>query len=273
MSSCSTGFVNDPNQSAVTGNSSTSNETQDGIGTSAHLTETGHYQVNVRNATGQERLCNTVINLLVRNGLSQEEGIKYDTGLAYDRDSTMQQLESLIVISEDRRDLGDIAREIQRIIGIGTIVVEDSNVNGWRYSGDILIVLGEDSVKPAVGWIEWTSDYQDYPGTENVKFWVTIKNATTLINLARSTMLLLTDAGFNYEVGYSYTVGNAYDGEESLQLDESFIIIKEEREDLRVVAEAMREILGIEKIIEEDSGSSWRYDGNILIVLGSDYKP
>ncbi|MDR1089235.1 MAG: LytR C-terminal domain-containing protein [Coriobacteriales bacterium] len=178
--------------------------------------------------------------------------------------------ESFIVIKENREDLKEAAEAIRGILGRGTIVAEDSNVEGWRYGGDILLVLGTDCLDSQSGRVLFSSDDPDYPETQQTKYLVSIRNATEQRFLADSTMKRLDAAGLSYEEGYIYTIGNAYHRDYPIRLAESSLIIKENREDLREMAETMREILGTGTIIEENSGRSWEYDGDILIVLGRD---
>jgi len=261
MCSC-TSSISDSNQPAGSESSSASSISQ---------TETARYLVNVRNSTKEERLSNTVVNLLIRSGFPHGEGFDFDTGRAYDHDYPLDLRGSFIVIPKDRDDLREIALSMREILGVGAIIEENSSVDGWRYSGDILIVLGEDCLISSKDWVLWSSDYQDYSTTQQVKYWVSIRNATTQNLLADSTMRILDSAGFTYTEGYSYTLGNAYQGDSPLRLEQSCIVIKENRNDLRKIAEDMQEVIGINMIIEANSGSSWIYDGDILIVLGSDY--
>ena len=259
MNSCNTGI--EP-----------TSEAQDNAATSASQTVSARYLVNVRNSTDEERLSNTVINVLMRNGFSYSQRFDYDTGRAYAGDYPMQLRGTFIVIPQDREDLREIAWAIREVLDVGAIIEESSNVDGWRYSGDILLVLGDDCLISSKKWVLWPSDHQDFSENQGIKYWVTIRNATTQNLLADSTMRLLDSAGFNFEEGYSYALGNAYQGNTPLRLQESSIVIKENREDLLEIAEAMREVIGVGTITELNSGANWTYDDDILIVLGSDSK-
>ncbi|MCL2529491.1 MAG: LytR C-terminal domain-containing protein [Coriobacteriia bacterium] len=256
MSACSTGITHD------------NNPTDEAEGTS--VLSQGQYMVNVRNATDQNRLSNTVVNLFIRSGYSYGEGFDYDTGRAYDQDYPMEIRASVIVIPEERADLREIAQGMREVIGVGIIIESTSSVNSWRYTGDILVVLAADCLESSRNWVLWTSDYEDYSGAQHVKYWVSIRNATTQNLLADSTMRQLNAAGFSYAEGYSYTLGNAYLGDNPLRLAETTIVIKENRSDLRKIAEELKEELGFGTIVEENSGYRWSYDGDILILLGSD---
>ncbi|MDR1358728.1 MAG: LytR C-terminal domain-containing protein, partial [Coriobacteriales bacterium] len=226
--------------------------------------------VNVRNATDLERLPHAAITLLQQSGFSYGEGYSFDIEVAYENDSPMRLDESAIVIEEDREDLREAAEAIREVLGRGTIVEETSNENGWRYAGDILLVLGADCLDPFSNRVLFSSDEPDYPETQQEEYLVSIRNATGQRLLADSIMKRLDAVGLSYAEGYIYTTGNVYQHDYPIRLAESSLVIKENREDLREIAKTMREIIGTGTIIEENSGNGWEYDGDILIVLGDD---
>ncbi len=259
---------NDSSYSAVPENSNTSSDNN------------ARYTVNVRDTTGQMEIPDAVINRLYRNGFSFNNGFDYDLARAYDGSSPMSTSTSYIVITENRKDVQKIAEGMRDALGVGEIIQEASNVEGWRYDGDILLVLGEELVDLLPSWDLWPSDNLPYTENNTISYWVSLRNATSQGLLANSTMLNLVEAGLNESEGYSYDVGNAYlidplphspYNKKLLQLDETLIIIREDRDELRTIARTMKDIIGVGTIIEDnDHEYAPGHDGDILILLGSD---
>ncbi len=261
-----------PLLSACGADTSSDTDQTSGLGESA-LEEPSHYTITLRNATEQSRLPGAVRMLLERNGFSYGEGYVFDSDTAYEQNQTTPLANSFIVFEEGREDLEERAEIIRAILGIGTVTSGGSGETSWSYDGDILMVLGADCLGTG-------GDFDHRAFINASRLWeqqrlslISVRNAAGEHSLADAAMILLYEAGFTLEDGFIFDVGDAYAGPSLLEQEESHIIIKEGREDLRAHAALMQEVLGISTITEEDSSAAnWVYDGDILIVLGTSYR-